>query len=533
MELCDLPAHVLVGRLKAGEISAVAVVESALRRIDAVEGRTPSAAPYTAQPDDDGAVHAYISLQREQALERARAIDGQLARGEDPGPLAGVPLSVKDIFCVEGTLTTAGSRMLANFVAPYTATPVARLQAAGAILLGKVNLDEYTYGSSNESSAFQPAPRNPWDTTRVPGGSSGGSAAAVAAGESTLSLGTDTAGSIRQPAAFCGIVGLKPTYGRVSRYGLIAFGSSLDCPGPLARSARDAALMLNAMAGPDPRDSTAANLPVPDFTTGLEAGVRGLRIGLSPDYFRIRYPDPRTGELRDQDLPDEITAPIHAAAETLRAAGAEIVEGVPMPNTHLAVPAYFVISRVEAASNLHRFDGVKYGHRTQEPVDDLRAMYRKTRAEAFGLQPKLRILMGMYVSGAQYAKQYYQRALRVRTLIRRDFEAAFDPSGPYRCDVLLTPTTPTPAFKVGAVYGDSVLMQYADLLTVPANHAGTPGISIPCGLDGQGLPLGLQLLAADWNEATLLRVAAAYETLTAGQAWRQARPGVLAPAQRQ
>ena len=530
MALCDLPAHTLVRRLKAGEISAVAIVESTLRRIDAVEGRAPSPVPYQAQAGDDSHVHAYISLQPEAALQRARDIDAQLARGEDPGPLAGVPLSVKDIFCVEGTPTTAGSRMLANFVAPYTATPVERLQAAGAIVLGKANLDEYTYGSSNKSTAFQPAPRNPWDTTRVPGGSSGGSAAAVAAGKSTLSLGTDTAGSIRQPAAFCGVVGVKPTYGRVSRYGLIAFGSSLDCPGPVARSVRDAALMLGAMAGADPRDATAATVPVPDYTAGLDTGVRGLRIGLSPDYFRIRYPDPSTGELRDQDLPDEITAPIYAAAERLRAAGAEIVEGVPMPNTHLAVPAYFVISRVEAASNLHRFDGVKYGHRTAEPVGDLREMYRRTRAEAFGLQPKLRILMGMYVSGAQYASQYYQRALQVRTLIRRDFEAAFDPAGPYRCDALLTPTTPTSAFKFGAVYGNSVLMQYADLLTVPANHAGTPGLSIPCGLDSDGLPLGLQLLAADWNEAMLFRIAAAYEALTETESWRQARPQVLAEA---
>jgi aspartyl-tRNA(Asn)/glutamyl-tRNA(Gln) amidotransferase subunit A len=528
MELCDLPAHELVRRLTAGETSAVEIIEATFRRIDAVEGRAPSTAPYQPQPGDDDAVHAYISLQPERALDRARAIDRQVARGEPPGPLAGVPLSVKDIFCVEGTPSTAGSKMLANYVAPYSATAVARLEGAGAIVLGKANLDEYAFGSSNESSAFQPTPRNPWDPTRVPGGSSGGGAASVAAGEAALSLGTDTAGSVRQPAAFCGVVGLKPTYGRVSRYGLIAFGSSLDCPGPLARNACDAALMLNAIAGPDAHDSTAANVPVPDFTAGLERGVRGLRIGLSPDYFRIRYPDPATGELVDQTLPDEVAAPVWRAAGLLRQAGAEIVENVPMPNTHLAIPAYFVISRVEAASNLHRFDGVKYGHRTQEPVADLHEMYRKTRAESFGLQPKLRILMGMYVSGAQYAKQYYQRALRVRTLIRRDFEAAFDPSGLYRCDALLTPTTPTPAFKVGAVYGDSVLMQYADLLTVPANHAGTPGISIPAGLNHEGLPLSIQFLAGDWQEATLLRAAAAYEQLSATEAWRSARPTVLA-----
>lgn len=526
-ELCDLTAHELVSKLKAREVTAVQILESVFDRIEAVEGRSPSTAPYVPQPGDGDNVHAYISLQRERAQEQARAIDAQLERGEDPGPLAGVPLSVKDIFCVEGTPSTAASKMLEKFVAPYTATPVERLEQAGAVLVGKTNLDEYAYGSSNESSAFQPMPRNPWDLTRVPGGSSGGSAVSVASGEAVVSIGTDTAGSIRQPAAFCGVVGVKPTYGRISRYGLIAFGSSLDCPGPLTRDVRDAALMLNAMSGPDERDSTAAVRPVPDFTANLDEGVQGLRIGLSPDYFRIRYPDPATGEIRDQDLSPQIVEAVAVAAKKLAAAGAEIVENVPMPNTHLAIPAYFVISRVEAASNLHRFDGVKYGHRTTQPVGDLREMYRKSRAEAFGPQPKLRILMGMYVSGAQYAKQYYQRALKVRTLIRRDFEAAFDKNGKYRCDVLLTPTTPTTAFEIGAVYGDSVLMQYADLLTVPADHAGTPGVSLPGGLDSRGLPMGLQILANDWDEATMLRVGAAYEHLTADEAWRKVRPKVL------
>jgi aspartyl-tRNA(Asn)/glutamyl-tRNA(Gln) amidotransferase subunit A len=527
MELCDLAASELVARVKAREISAADILASTFRRIDQVEGRPPSTTPYKAEPGDEAKVHAFISQQRERAAERAQAVDAALARGEDPGPLAGVPLSVKDIFCVEGTASTAASKMLEHFVAPYTATPIARLEAAGAVLIGKTNLDEYTYGSSNESSAFQPSPRNPWDTRRVPGGSSGGSAVAVAAGEATLSVGTDTAGSIRQPAAFCGAVGVKPTYGRVSRYGLIAFGSSLDCPGPVARTVRDAALMLNAMSGPDPRDATAANVPVPDYTANLGQGVKGLRLGLSPDYLHIRYPDPATGELRDQDLAPDVYQAIMEAARKLAAAGAEIVENVPMRNSHFGIPAYFVISRVEAASNLHRYDGVKYGHRSPAQVDDLRELYRRSRAEAFGLQPKLRILMGMYVSGAQYAKQYYQRALRVRTLIRRDFEAAFDPQGPYRCDALITPTTPTTAFEMGAVYGDSVLMQYADLLTVPANHAGTPGLSVPCGLDGGGLPIGLQLLGPDWSEPTLLRIAAAYEQITAEESWRSARPAAL------
>ncbi len=528
MALPDLPAHELVAKLKARQVSAVDIVEATLRRIDAVDGDRPT--PGGRAAPDDRRIHAYLSLQPERALERARAIDAQLARGEDPGPLAGVPLSVKDIFCVAGTPSTAGSRMLANFVAPYTATPVERLEQAGAIVIGKTNLDEYAYGSSNESSAFQPSTRNPWDPARVPGGSSGGSAASVAAGMAALSLGTDTAGSIRQPAAFCGVVGVKPTYGRVSRYGLIAFGSSLDCPGPLARTARDAALALAAMSGADPRDATAAAVPVPAFDRALTGDVKGLRLGLSPDYVRIRYPDPGTGEIRDAEIDPQVKGALLAAAQRLAAAGAEIVDDVPMPNTSFGIPAYFVISRVEAASNLHRFDGVKYGYRTPAAVDDLPAMYRRSRGEAFGLEPKLRILMGMYVSGAQYAKQYYQRALRVRTLIRRDFDAIFDPAGPYRLDALLTPTTPTTAFPLGAVYGDSVLMQYADLLAVNANHAGLPAVSFPGGLDAQGLPIGLQLFGRDWDEARLLRIADAYEALTAAEPWRQARPTALSGA---
>ncbi len=413
---------------------------------------------------------------------------------------------------------------LSNFVAPYTATPVSRMEAAGGMMLGKVNLDEFTYGSSNESSAFQPSPRNPWDTTRVPGGSSGGSATSVAARETCLSLGTDTAGSVRQPAAFCGVVGVKPTYGRVSRFGLIAFGSSLDCPGPVARDVRDAAMMMNVIAGADPHDSTAATVAVPDYLAGLEDGVKGMRIGLSPDYFRISYPDAKTGEYIEQAVPAEFEKAVRDAAEKFAAMGAEIIEDVPMPNTRYGIPAYFVISRVEAASNLHRYDGVKYGYRTNQAVTDLRELYKKSRREGFGLQPKLRILMGMYVSAAQYSAQYYQRALRVRTLIRRDFEQVFAPNGKYRLDALLTPTTPTTAFPIGEVYGDSVLMQYADQLTVPANHAGVPGISIPAGFAADGLPIGIQLLGPDFSEDRLLRIGKSYEMATADMEWRNARP---------
>jgi aspartyl-tRNA(Asn)/glutamyl-tRNA(Gln) amidotransferase subunit A len=361
----------------------------------------------------------------------------------------------------------------------------------------------------------------------VPGGSSGGSAAAVAAGEGALSLGTDTAGSIRQPAAFCGVVGLKPTYGRVSRYGLIAFGSSLDCPGPVSRSVSDAALMLSAIAGSDPRDATAATVAVPDYVAELEKGVRGLRVGLSPDYARIVYFDAETGELDEQPLPAEIHDSVMKAAGRLAEMGADIVEDVPMPHTRFGIPAYFVISRVEAASNLHRYDGVKYGYRTPEPVDDLRSLYRKSRAGGFGKQPKLRVLMGMYVSAAQYSEQYYNRALRVRSLIRRDFDEAFEKNGKYRLDALLTPTTPTAAFPVGGVYGNSVLMQYADQMTVPSNHAGVPGISIPAGFDADGLPLGVQLLGPDFSEDVLLRLGRAYEIATQDDAWRKVRPAIL------
>lgn len=525
--LCDLPAHLLMHRLRRGEITAVEILEATLARIEAVEGHPPSSEPYTPSPEDRQKVHAYLTLTAERARAQAESVDRALAAGEDPGPLAGVPLAVKDLFCVRGTPSTAGSRILERFIAPYSATPVARLEAAGAITVGKTNLDEFAFGSSNEATAYFPSPGNPWDPKRVPGGSSGGSAAAVAAGEATISLGTDTAGSIRQPAAFCGVVGLKPTYGRVSRYGLIAFASSLDCPGPIARDVRDAALMLKVIAGADHHDATAAEAPVQDYLAGLEQGVKGLRIGLSPDYYRLKYPEQGSGELREQPIGKEIEAAALRAADALADAGAEIVEDVPLPNTHYGIPAYFVISRVEAASNLHRYDGVKYGYRYEGTVADLFELYRKTRGRGFGPQVKLRILMGMYVSAEQYEKGYYEKALRVRTVIRRDFEAAFDPGGPYRLDCLLTPTTPTTAFELGAVYGDSVLMQYADLLTVPANHAGIPGLSIPAGLDSNDLPIGVQFLGPDFSEGLLLRVGRAYELATEGEAWRSVRPRVL------
>ncbi len=527
MTKIDQSAFEIARKVKAGEVSAGEVLDQALDRIAAVDGK-PGTLDYGVLTDEDREkVHAFITLTVDRARKQAEDVDTRVKAGKEVGPLAGVPLTVKDIFAVKGTPSTAASRILANFTAPYTATAVKRLEAAGALTLGKVNLDEFTYGSSSESSAFQPSTRNPWDTSRVPGGSSGGSAASVAAGEALLSLGTDTAGSIRQPAAFCGVVGMKPTYGRVSRYGLIAFGSSLDCPGPVAGNVKDAALMLSVMAGADPHDSTAATVPVPDYLAGLEQGVKGMRIGLSPDYMQITFPDPETGELVQQPLPDEIKAATLHAADILAGLGAEIVEDVPMPNTAYGIPAYFVISRVEAASNLHRYDGVKYGYRTKSDYQDLREMYRRTRAEGFGLQPKLRILMGMYVSAAQYSEQYYARALRVRSLIRSDFEAAFTPDGDYKLDALLTPTTPTTAFRIADIYGDSVLMQYADQLTVPANHAGIPGISVPGGLASDGLPIGVQFLAQDFAEETLFRVGQAFEEATSDEDWRKVKPEVL------
>ena len=526
MELNNHSAFELSGMVKARQVSAEEVLNASLECIAKVDGR-PGTLDASVEPEDEKKVHAFITHTDEMARAQAKLVDEKISKGEDAGLLAGVPFTVKDIFCVRDTPSTAASRILASFKAPYTATPVVRMLDAGGLMLGKVNLDEFTYGSSSESSAFQPSPRNPWDLSKVPGGSSGGNAAAVAAGEGALSLGTDTAGSIRQPAAFCGVVGMKPTYGRVSRYGLIAFGSSLDCPGPLARNVKDAALMLQVIAGADKADATAASGEVPDYLKEIDQGVAGMRIGLSPDYFRITFPDPQSGEYIEQELPQEIQDAVYQAAQVYKDMGAEIIEDVPMPNTRFGIPVYFVISRVEAASNLHRFDGVKYGYRSKQPVSDLKEMYRRSRGEGFGLQPKLRILMGMYVSAAQYSEQYYQRALKVRTLIRRDFETIFSPQGKYKLDALLTPTTPTTAFGMAAVYGDSVMMQYADQLTVPANHAGVPGISIPAGFSKEGLPIGIQLLGADFSEATLLRIARSYEVATEQEDWRKKMPNIL------
>ena len=527
MNLSQLSAFEVSQKIRAGEVKAADIVESALTQIRTVDGVSGSLEPGDLSKEEEKKVHAFIQVTEDLALSQAKKVDLMVANGEDPGLLAGVPLSVKDIFCVEGTNTTAASKIIANFVPPYTSTSVQHLIDAGALVLGKVNLDEFTFGSSNESSAFQPSTNNPWQTEYVPGGSSGGSAASVAAEEVALSLGTDTGGSIRQPAAFCGVVGLKPTYGRVSRLGLIAFASSLDCPGTLSRDVRDTALMLQAMAGNDPKDSTSSTRPVGNYLEALEQDVKGLRIGLSPDYEALYYPDMESGELQTEPIQKEVHDAVLQAAELLAKAGAEIVENVPLPNTRYGIPTYFVISRVEAASNLHRFDGVKYGYRTPENVSDLNELYRRSRAEGFGLEPKLRILMGMYVSAAEHASDYYQKALKVRSMIRSDFDQAFDPQGAYRLDALLTPTTATTAFKRKAVYGNSVLMQYSDQMTVASNHAGIPALTMPGGLDENQLPIGIQLIGNDFREAMILRIGHAYEQLTADEAWRKVRPQVL------
>lgn len=528
MAIPDLKAFQIADMVRTGQVSALEVLEEHLDRVKAVDGRPGEVdRGEDLSAEDRERVHALITLAEDYARLQAEQVDQQIQSGADPGPLAGVPYTAKDIFTVQGIRTTAGSKILTNYTAPYTATVVERMNAAGAVMLGKVNLDEFTYGSSTESTAYRPVTRNPWDTTRVVGGSSGGSAAAVAAGEGAISLGTDTGGSIRHPAAFCGTVGLKPTYGRVSRYGLIAFGSSLDCPGPLTRSVTDAALSLQAIAGQDPRDSTAATVPVPDYLAEMEKDIRGMRIGISDEFFRVTYFDSETGELQQNPIDDEIREAVMSTAGFLAQLGADIVMDVPLPHTKYGIPTYFVISRVEASSNLLRFDGVKYGYRTSEHVSDLRELYRKTRGEAFGVEPKLRMLMGIYLSAAQFDKGYYQRALKARALIRKDFEDIFDPKGNYRLDALLTPTTPSTAFPIGGVYGDSVLMQYSDQLTVTTNHAGIPGLSIPAGFDAGGLPIGVQFLGADYQEGTLLRLARAYEIVTADESWRQRTPPVL------
>lgn len=440
----------------------------------------------------DAILGAFNTVTADRALARAAAIDRDRATWADK-PLAGVPVAVKDNLCTKDVRTTASSRILETFVPPYTATAVARLEAAGAIVIGKTNCDEFAMGSSNENSAFRVA-RNPWATDRIPGGSSGGSAVAVASGMTPLALGSDTGGSIRQPAALCGIVGLKPTYGRVSRYGLLAYASSLDQIGPLTWTVADAAIALSVIAGGDPADATSAPHPIPDYAAALTGDVRNVRIGV-----------PRA-LLHGAGVDASVAAHVEQALDTLRARGAQLID-VALPTAAAAIPAYYLVATAEASSNLARYDGVRYGFRAApEGRDALRPMYRRSREQGFGAEVKRRIMLGTYVLSAGYYDAYYVKAQQVRTLIRRDYERAFE-----HVDIIAMPTSPTPAFRIGERTADPVQMYLADIFTVSANLTGLPAISVPCGFSADGLPIGLQLTGRHFDEATLLRAADAYE----------------------
>ncbi|HXM48459.1 MAG TPA: Asp-tRNA(Asn)/Glu-tRNA(Gln) amidotransferase subunit GatA [Pyrinomonadaceae bacterium] len=438
----------------------------------------------------NGTLNAFLEIGRKQALHRAAQVDAIDQTDKANLPLAGVPIAVKDNICVRGMQVSCGSRILGPYHPPYDATAITRLLAAGSVIIGKTNCDEFAMGSSNENSAFGPV-KNPWDTARVPGGSSGGSAAAVAAGIVPVSLGSDTGGSVRQPAAFCGVIGLKPTYGRVSRYGLVAFGSSLDQIGVLARTADDVAAVLQVIAGSDPHDATTADVPVPDYSAEINQDIKGMRLGVS----RV---------LLGEGLNPEVRAAIERSIKIYRDLGAEIVD-IELPHAKYAIAVYYIIATAEASSNLARFDGVRYGFRAED-APALRDMYRKTRDEGFGPEVKRRIMLGTYVLSAGYYDAYYLKAQKVRTLLRQDFVNAFA-----KCDAVLTPTTPTPAFLFGEKVDDPLAMYLNDIFTVTANLAGVPGISVPCGLSADSLPIGLQLMGPYWSEAQLLRLAHAYQ----------------------
>ena len=469
MEGNDDTIRLLRERIASRELKAVDLCRESLSRIDQL-----------------GELNAFLTVLADRALARAEEIDELANKGQQLPQLAGLILAVKDNMVIRGVRTTAGSRILANYVPPYTATAVERLEAAGAIIVGKTNCDEFAMGSSNENSAYGPV-KNPWDTSRVPGGSSGGSAVAVASGMAMCALGSDTGGSIRQPASLCGVVGLKPTYGRVSRYGLIAFGSSLDQIGPLARTTEDAALILGVMAGRDPNDATSSNTPVDDYAAALEGDVKGLRVGVPREYYA-------------EGLDPEVKTTIETAIAKLRELGAVVVD-VSLPHTEYAVPVYYLIATAEASSNLARYDGVRYGFRAEE-TSTLREMYSRTRDQGFGAEVKRRIMLGTYALSAGYYDAYYGKAQKVRALIEGDFRNAFA-----SCDVIATPTSPTPAFKLGEKTENPLEMYLSDIYTITLNLAGVPGISVPCGLSSSGLPIGLQLVGRHFEEATLLRAA--------------------------
>jgi aspartyl-tRNA(Asn)/glutamyl-tRNA(Gln) amidotransferase subunit A len=461
----------------------------------AVQERTTTAfalaeAHYARIEKEDGEIGTFLTLCKERALEQADRIDRMAAEGKELPPLGGVPVAIKDVMSTRGVRTTAGSKILGNYIPAFDCTAVARMEAAGAVVVGKTNCDEFAMGSSNENSAFRPV-RNPHDLTRVPGGSSGGSAAAVAADMAVVALGSDTGGSIRQPASFCGVVGLMPTYGRVSRYGLIAFASSLDHIGPLTRTVKDAAIVLRTIAGRDPMDATSADLAVPDYVAELEKPVRGLKLGVAQEYF-------------GEGLDNEVRHAVESAIDKLQSLGCEIVP-VSLPHSPYAIPTYYVIATAEASANLARYDGVRYGYRAAG-VKSLSEMYRRSRDEGFGAEVKRRIMLGTYALSAGYYDAYYLKAQKVRTLLTRDFEEAFG-----KVDAIVTPTSPTAAFRLGEKSNDPLAMYLADIYTVTADLAGIPGISIPCARTKEKLPIGLQILGKHFDESTILRVAHAYE----------------------
>ena len=473
--------------IRSKQVSSVELTRRALDRIARLEPR----------------VGAFLGVHSDRALEQAKAVDA----GARTGPLAGVPVAVKDNLCTTFGTTTCASRMLANFRSPYDATVIRKLEDAGAVIVGKTNLDEFAMGSSTENSALG-VTRNPWDDARVPGGSSGGSAAALAAGMCCGAIGSDTGGSVRQPAAHCGLVGLKPTYGRVSRYGLVAFASSLDQVGPFGWTVADAALLLNVIAGHDPKDSTSVPQAVPDYLADLDRPVTGLRIGIAREY-----------DLSAGGVDPRVRSAVEAAMRQYQAMGAELVD-VSLPHTEYGIAAYYVIAPCEASSNLARYDGVHFGHRTKEPVKDIVELFSRSRSEGFGEEVQRRIMIGTYALSSGYYEAYYVRALKVRALIRRDFDQAFA-----KCDAILCPTAPTPAFKLGEKSGDPLAMYLSDVFTVTCNIAGIAGVSLPCGFtdDEKPLPIGLQLLGPAFGEEKLLRIARMYEAATD---WHKRRPSL-------
>ncbi len=487
-DLPSLTVHAALDGLRAGDFTSVQLTQALLDRIDAV----------------DGDVRAYLRVTAERALAQAAAADRRRAAGDD-APLLGVPLAIKDVLATEGVETTCGSRILQGFVPPYTATAVARLQDAGMVLLGKTNTDEFAMGSSTENSAYFTT-HNPWDLARVPGGSSGGSAAAVAAGEALAALGTDTGGSVRQPAALCGVVGLKPSYGRISRYGLVAYGSSLDQIGTLTKDVRDAALLLNVMAGHDAADSTSLEATPPDYLAALTGDVRGLRVGLPDEYFI-------------DGMQPEVEAAVRQAVERLRQQGAE-VKRISLPNLDKALPVYYLVATAEASANLARYDGVRFGY--SAGADAMLENIRRTRGEGFGAEVKRRIMLGTYALSAGYYDAYYLKAQQVRTLIKRDFERAFA-----QVDVVAAPTSPTTAFRIGEKTDDPIEMYLSDIFTISANLAGICAISVPCGFDQDNLPIGLQLMGPHLGEEVILRAADAYERTTA---WHDRTPALAGRA---